>query len=95
MSMDIDEYSDRSIAIGRGLLTLCGDLYEATQEDFSLEEIQRLLLQGKDKVELFNSLVAETSGHKREEAKKSYGDYIESIYEYSQQLEEKINNFSR
>lgn len=86
MGMDIDEYSDRSIAIGKGLMGICDYLYAAIEDKISTDELNSLLERGKRKIELFESLSAETTGGMREGLHKKYGDYMVRIRKYSQQL---------
>lgn|GEM_PF-1055328 len=86
MGMDIEEYSDRSIAIGKGINRLCDDLYAAAEENLPAEEVKALLLAGEQKVAMFEKLLADTSGGMQEGLKKKYEDYIEDIVKYSAQL---------
>lgn len=72
--MDIKEYSDRSIAIGRGLNTLCGDLYAAIDDKISLDEVNDLLSVGEEKIAMFEALSAHTKDGMREGLHKKYED---------------------
>lgn len=89
MGMDIDEYSARSNEIGADLNDVCGGLYAAIDDDVSLEEVQALLDAGEKKIQLFESLLAETTGGMREGLHKGYIDEIEAIRDFSAQLREK------
>ena len=41
--MDIDEYQERSLALGRGLHGLLNDMYVAINENAPLDEVHKLL----------------------------------------------------
>lgn len=92
MGMDIDEYSDRSIALGKGLNTLVGDLYAAIEDEISVDEVAELLKAGRKKIEMYEKLSAETTGGMHEGLKKKYADYIESIRQDSKKVEEKYHD---
>lgn len=92
MGMDIEEFSDRSFEIGKGINRLCDDLYAATEEDVTLEDVNELLDAGEKKIELFEKLLSETTGGMRDGLQKKYADYIEDIIKYSAQLREKYHD---
>lgn len=84
--IDIDEYSDCLVAIGKGLLPLCGDLYAAIEDEISLAELNNLLLEGERKIELYEDLLAKTTKAKHAEVIKKFSEYIEQIRNFSKQL---------
>lgn len=79
MGLDIEEFSDRSIAIGKGINRLCDDLYAATEGDIPAEEVGGLLATGERKMALFEEPLADTTGGMRDGLRKKYADYIEDI----------------
>lgn len=84
--MDIEEYSDRSMAIGKGLKDLCGDLYSAMEDKIALSEVDNLIAAGEEKIQLFNKLLSETTNELHDEVITSYGRGIDKIRNYSEQL---------
>lgn len=89
MSMDIDDFSDRMMEIGKGLNTLSGNMYAAIEEDISAEEVKNLLAAANKKIELFEKLSAEVTGGMLEELKGTYGDFIERICKHYKNLQKK------
>lgn len=92
MGMDIEEFSDRSSEIGKGINWLCDELYAATEDEVSLEDVNDLLVAGEKKIALFDKLLSETTGGMHDGLQKKYEDYIEDIVKYSAQLREKYHD---
>jgi hypothetical protein len=91
MGMDIDDFSDRMMEIGKGLNALSGNMYAAIEDDVSIEEVKSLLTIANKKIELFEKLSAEVTGGMHDELQGTYGDFIERIRKHSKKLQEKIS----
>ncbi|HKO63822.1 MAG TPA: hypothetical protein VJU13_01350 [Candidatus Nitrosocosmicus sp.] len=88
--MDIDEFQDRSLEIGIGLMRLTGDLYGATVDEVSLEELNKLRERTAIKIKQYESLLCDESSEVRKQGlKDEYSSYIERIHKYTKQLMEK------
>ena len=92
MGMDIDDFSDRMMEIGKGLNALSGNMYAAIEDDISVEEVKNLLAAANKKIELFEKLSAEVTGGMHGELKETYGDFIERVRKHSKKLQEKYQD---
>ena len=88
-AIDIEDFSARVIDLGKGLQSLCDDLYNATQEEgLDNETVNDLITQGQEKISKYEKLLNETSGGMKEEVE-DYGDFIEEIRDFINELENK------
>lgn len=87
--MDGNEYNERSLALGTGLNSLVNNLCDATDEEATIEEVTKLLNAAEKKIEMYEKLLAETSGKMHDKLKEKYEEQIEIIQEQSKILQEK------
>ncbi|MDR7212081.1 hypothetical protein [Flavobacterium piscis] len=87
--MDIDEYKERSLAIGQGFHSLLDDMYAAIDEDAPLDEVTKLLERANHKIEQYEKLYSESSKVWREEMEYDHLKLIEEAHDFIKQLKEK------
>jgi hypothetical protein len=86
MEMENREFRTRVLDLGDGLNELCDDLYEATQEDLENNIVDELIARGKEKISVYEKLLKETSGGKREEVE-SYEHFIKEVRDFLFELD--------
>ncbi|MDR7212079.1 hypothetical protein [Flavobacterium piscis] len=90
--MDIDEFQDRSLQVGRGFHSLLDDMYAAIDEDAPLDEVTKLLERADHKIEQYEKLYSESSEVWQEGLRKKYLELIEEAHGFIKQLKEKYQD---
>lgn len=90
--MNIDEYKERSLEVGKGLHDLLNNLYDAIDEDAPLEKVHIVLDTATKKIGQYELLYSESSEVWKEGLKKKYADEIKLLHDFMKQLKEKYPN---
>jgi hypothetical protein len=91
--MDMEIFRVRSFEVAMGIQKLADALYEATQEEFTKEQVQEIINRGYHKISQYNNLINESAGGRRQGLIDNHGSFIEEIEGYVKTLQEKYNLF--
>lgn len=88
--MDMETFRGRSLDVAMGIQKLADALYEATQEELTVAQVQELIERGNHKINQYNCLISESAGGRRQGLIDQHDSFIEEIKGYVKELEEKL-----